>query len=66
MEVGPYEIQRTNDIAIVSFEVLDVTLKLTDGSDFDYGKGAFTYVWIRGESGWKIAHIHESHLSYEE
>ncbi len=66
MKVGPYSIQSTEDVAIVSFEVTDATLKLKDGSDYDYGLGAFTYVWKKEDGLWKVAHIHESHQKTEE
>ena len=66
MKVGPYSIQSTEDIAIVSFEVIDSNLKLKDGSYYNYGLGAFTYVWKKEDGLWKIAHMHESHQKTEE
>jgi len=66
MKVGPYSIQSTEDFAIVSFEVTESTLKLNDGSDYDYGLGAFTYVWKKENGLWKVDHMHESHQKTEE
>lgn len=47
------------DAAIVAFSV-DTHLIATDGSVFDYGSGALSYVWNRINDEWKLAHIHES------
>jgi len=66
MEVENYDVQvLSKDIAIVGFNSTSSTTILTNGEPYDYGTGAFTYVWKKNNGKWKIVHIHESELGKE-
>jgi len=66
MEVENYDVQVINkDLAIIGFNSSSSTTILTSGEKYDYGTGAFTYIWKQINGEWKIIHIHESVLEKE-
>lgn len=67
MEVENFDVQvLAEDLAIIGFNSSSSTTILTNGESYDYGTGAFTYVWKKSNGKWKIIHIHESALEREE
>lgn len=61
METGGMDVQVISpEAAIVSFVATSTHLITTEGQSYDYGVGAFTYVWQKLEGEWKLLHIHES------
>lgn len=53
------------DAAVVSY-VVDTEVILADGTPYNYGSGALSYVLERADGGWKVALVHESSLESKE
>ncbi len=66
MEIGELDIQFLSpEIVVIGFPITGTHLITTEGKKYDYGVGAFTYVWKKTGNEWKLAHMHESALEQD-
>lgn len=67
MEVDDLDVQVLDEnTAIVGFTSTSSHLITKDNQEFNYGIGAFTYVWNKKNGIWKLVHIHESALEEDD
>lgn len=66
MEIANLDVQILREnTAVLEFNSTNSYLLTIDNKEFDYGIGAFTYIWNRTNGIWKLVHIHESALKEE-